>query len=98
MTVPAPSLAPLCDLWQSDGLVDGSTSFDTNDTNYRVPFVKIRAIRDGSSGSDVVAANKTTTDADGNGFDSPEGEANPFPSESVVVSAGMATPSPVDPS
>jgi hypothetical protein len=39
----------------------------------------------------------TTTDADGNGFDSPEGEANPFLSASVVVSAGMATPSPVDP-
>jgi predicted HTH domain antitoxin len=55
------------------------------------------AINFGSSGSDVVAANKTTTDADGNGFDSPEGEANPFLSESVVVSAGMATPSPVDP-
>ena len=45
----------------------------------------------------MVAANKTTTDADGNGFDSPEGDANPLLSESAAVSAGMATPSPVDP-
>jgi hypothetical protein len=45
----------------------------------------------------VVAANKTTTDADKNGFDSSEGDANPFPSASVVVSAGMTTPNPVDP-
>jgi hypothetical protein len=51
----------------------------------------------GSAGSGVVAANKTTTDADQNGFDSPEGDANPFPSASVVVSAGMISPNPVDP-
>jgi hypothetical protein len=49
------------------------------------------AIWFGSAGSGVVAANKTTTDADKNGFDSSEGDANPFPS------AGMTTPNPVDP-
>jgi hypothetical protein len=43
--------------------------------------------KNGSAGSGVVAANKTTTDADKNGFDSSEGDANPFPSASVVVSA-----------
>jgi hypothetical protein len=69
------------------------------DTDLKVAHAKAQRLiaNCGSSGLGVAMPAETTTDADGNGFDSSEGDANPFPSASVVVLFAATTSDPEEP-